>query len=155
MILGIDHVGLLTDDPRAVGAHLAALGMRRTEEGNADGYRVACEFWRAPTGGPAVELVTPLDEQSITTGHLARKGPGLYHVAFEVDDLECERDRLRTNGFAVVDRTPCSGALPGMHVTFLYLGGPANLLVELVHYAERGGFTEGSNPVPATDGAPS
>jgi len=137
VILRIDHVGLVTDDPAAVGASLAELGLRPAGGGTADGYGVACEFWRhdGPPGAPAVEVVSPLTDGSAVTGHLARKGPGLYHLAFEVDDLVAELARLRAAGFVAVDRQPCAGALPGMRVAFLYLARPADLLVDLVQYA--------------------
>lgn len=83
----------------------------------------------------AVELVAPVRGDSAVTGHLARKGPGLYHIAFEVDDVELELARLRSNGFVPVDREPCAGARPGMRVAFMYVRKPAGLLIELVQYS--------------------
>lgn len=136
MILRLDHVGLLTGDPQQVGTFLTALGMRRTRAGVAADYGVECEFWNCDTPGPAIELVAPLNTGSTASNYLAKKGAGLYHLAFEVDELEAERDRLRGHGFVPVDRTPCRGAIPGMRVSFLYLRDPANLLVELVRYTE-------------------
>lgn len=134
MILGIDHIGLATGDPARVGAFLAALGMRQQDRGLAEDYGVACEFWAYRGSGPAVELVTPAGRPSAIDDLLARRGPGLYHLALLVDDLAGEQARLRGEGFVPVDRTPCAGARPGMRVAFLYLPRPAALLVELVEY---------------------
>ena len=108
MILRIDHVGVATDDPLALEPYLTALGMQRTDTGVAEHY-----------------------------GVLARSGPGLYHIAFVVDDIERELERLRTHGFVAVDPQPCNGARPGMRVAFMYLRRPAGMLIELVEYAGR------------------
>ncbi|MER7466111.1 VOC family protein [Streptomyces sp. NPDC097981] len=140
MILGLDHIGLATADPGRAGAQLAALGLARTTSGTADAYGVACEFWNIPgaPAGPAVELVSPARPGSAVEGRLQDPGPGLYHLAFTVDSLEDEAARLRGEGFLALDARPCRGARPGMRVVFLYLPEPAELLVELVHYAPAG-----------------
>ena len=136
MILGIDHVGVVTEDAAGVGAFLDALGMTRTEDGTAPDYGVSCDFWQfSPAlAEPAVEVVAPVAQDAAVHDYLAKNGPGIYHVAFEVDDLEAELVRLRGNGFVPIDRKPCRGARPGMRVAFLYLPKPAAFLVELVHY---------------------
>jgi methylmalonyl-CoA/ethylmalonyl-CoA epimerase len=138
MILGIDHIGLATDDPGGAAVFLHALGLRRGDHGEAGAYGVACEFWGkrgAAPGAPAVELNAPVREDSVLTGLLARSGPGIYHLALAVDDLEHETARLLRHGFVAVDRGPRAGARPGMRVHFLYAPKPAGLLIELVEYA--------------------
>ncbi|MDL4774167.1 MULTISPECIES: VOC family protein [Thermomonosporaceae] len=138
MILGIDHIGMATDDPEGVAPFLTALGMTVSDRGTADDYGVACEFWHYSDGigQPAVELVSASRSDSSVAGRLEQHGPGLYHVAFGVDDLEAELDRLRGHGFTAVDHVACSGARPGMRVAFLYARRPAGLLVELVQYQD-------------------
>ena len=141
VILGIDHIGLVTDDPGGVGTFLADLGMRETDRGVAEAYGVTCQFWRhsAGDGGPAVELVAPVTDGSAVQGHLTRTGPGLYHIAFEVDDVDAEIARLSRSGFVPVDARPRPGARPGMQVAFMYLRRPACLLIELVRYEHTPG----------------
>ena len=134
MIFGIDHIGLATSEPAALAPFLAALGLGRMDAGTADAYRVACEFWQQRPGGPSIELVSPAAAGSVLDGHLARRGPGLHHIAVEVDRIEPELHRLRAAGFIVVDAAPCAGARAGMLVAFTYLARPAGLLVELVQY---------------------
>jgi methylmalonyl-CoA/ethylmalonyl-CoA epimerase len=136
VILGIDHIGLATEYPAGVSEFLTVLGMRKDDGGVADAYGVACEFWSHPSarGQPALELVTPIRDDSAVTSHLAHRGPGLYHVAFEVDDLDAELARLCASGFVPVDAAPCAGARPAMRVAFLYVPKPAALLIELVQY---------------------
>jgi methylmalonyl-CoA/ethylmalonyl-CoA epimerase len=137
MIYGIDHLGLLIADPATAREPLAALGMRRADGGVAEAFGVSCEFWDFGDGAPAVELVSPTTADSAVRGKLERDGPGLYHIAFTVDDLECELKRLGTHGFSQVTATPCAGARDGMEVAFLYLRRPVGLLIELVRYADR------------------
>ena len=142
MILGIDHIGLATEDPAGVATFLTALGLGKDDDGIAEEYGVACEFWSHPTsdGQPAIELVTPVREDSALSDHFSRRSPSLYHVAFEVDDLDAELVRLRGHGLVPVDAAPCAGARPGMRVSFMYVPKPAALLSELVQYgvAETG-----------------
>jgi len=135
VIMRIDHIGLVTADPAGVGRYLGALGMRATGGGVAGDYGVSCEFWQHPGAAPAVEVVAPVRDGSAVTDYLARKGSGLYHIAFEVDDIEFELSRLKECGFVAVDRQPCAGARPGMQVAFMYAGKPAGLLIELVRYS--------------------
>lgn len=139
MILRIDHIGLATGVPDALAPYLSALGMSKVDAGVAAGYGVACEFWEPGrrAGEPSIELVSPAAAGSALDGHLARSGPGLHHIAVEVDRIEPELQRLRRAGFTAVDRQPSAGARAGMLVAFTYLPRPAGLLVELVQY-DRG-----------------
>jgi methylmalonyl-CoA/ethylmalonyl-CoA epimerase len=138
VILGIDHLGVATEDPRAAGTLMALLGMTKESAGTAEDYGVSCEFWQfgADRGGTAVELVAPVRDGSAVATRLAGEGPGLYHVAFEVSDLDADVAALRGHGFLPVDKRPCAGARDGMRVRFLYIGDPVGLLVELVQYDE-------------------
>lgn len=133
MILRIDHIGLATATPAALAPFLGALGLSQGDTGVAPEYRVACEFWDRADSGPAIELISPSGEGSTLDGRLSRTGPGLHHIAFEVDEIEPELERLRTAGFIPVDPEPRIGAREGMTVAFTYLRA-AGLLVELVHY---------------------
>jgi methylmalonyl-CoA/ethylmalonyl-CoA epimerase len=145
VIIGIDHIGLATEDPGGVATFLTALGLGKDDEGIAESYGVACEFWSHPSAGgqPAIELVTPVREDSALSDHFLRRSPSLYHVAFEVDDLDAELARLRGHRLVPVDAEPCAGARPGMRVAFMYVPKPAALLIELVQYGVAGAADAG------------
>jgi methylmalonyl-CoA/ethylmalonyl-CoA epimerase len=134
MILGLDHVGLATTDAAGVGTLLDALGLRLGDSGLADEYGVRCDFWRVGDERVAVEVVAPARPGSTIDQRLEQAGPGLYHVAFRVDDIEAEVLRLRGLGFVAVDTRPCAGARPGMLVAFMYVRRPAAFMIELVQY---------------------
>jgi methylmalonyl-CoA/ethylmalonyl-CoA epimerase len=135
VILGIDHIGLATDDPDGIAPFLALLGLTPGDSGPSPAYGVSCDFWDAPGGGTAVEVVSPAAPDSAVGKYLATRGPGLYHLALKVDDVGAEVNRLRAAGFVAIDGEPRAGGRDGMTVAFLYLRKPAGLLVELVHYA--------------------
>ena len=82
-----------------------------------------------------VELLEPLYPDSTVGRFLARRGPGLHHVAFEVDDIRAELRRLEGEGLRLVDREPRKGA-KGHLVAFLHPMSTDGVLVELVQHAE-------------------
>jgi methylmalonyl-CoA epimerase len=83
---------------------------------------------------PKVELVGPTDAASPVTRFLERRGPGLHHVAFEVDDLPAAIDRLRNGGFQPIGDEPTAGA-DGKRVAFIHPRSAGGVLVELVESA--------------------
>ncbi len=91
-----------------------------------------CQFWAGPN--ITLELVTPSRDDSAVSGALLADGPGLHHIAFEVDDLEGELSRLREAGLVALDPVPRKGARPGMRVVFMHLGRRSGVLIELVEY---------------------
>lgn len=82
----------------------------------------------------AVELLEPRDREGALARFLERGGSTLHHVAFRVEDVGAELDRLVGLGFRPIDRKPRPGA-HGCLVAFLHPGGTGGALVELV---ERG-----------------
>jgi methylmalonyl-CoA/ethylmalonyl-CoA epimerase len=132
----IDHLGVVTDEPARAGSELERLGLCRLDAGIAEDYGVSCEFW-APTGGrdgAMVELVSPIRAGSAVDRPLARRGPGLHHLAIEVDDVGVALEQLRRSGGTPLDQQPGAGARDGMRVAFVYLGRATGLVVELVDY---------------------
>jgi methylmalonyl-CoA/ethylmalonyl-CoA epimerase len=135
----LDHVGLALEGFAAADAY-AALGWRAVG-GDHDlpdqGVRV-----RMLQGGPgpALELLVPLGDEGPVARFLARRGPGLHHVAFAVPDLDAEMARLTALGAPFVDARPRPG-YGGHRVAFLHPRWSGGVLVELVertHDADRG-----------------
>ena len=90
MILRIDHVGVVTNDLKAAAFGMGLMEMKCTYGDNVDAYGVATSFWQCPGDTTSIELVAPMRADAAVHGHLNRFGPGLNHVAFEVDDIDAD-----------------------------------------------------------------
>ena len=94
----LEHVGIAIRDAHSATALMKALLGEvpyKSEVVESEGVRT--HFIRA--GGAKLELLEALDSSSALARHLERRGQGLHHLAFEVDDLEATRDRLTGAGF--------------------------------------------------------
>jgi methylmalonyl-CoA epimerase len=78
-----------------------------------------------------IELVTALGPETPVGRFLARRGPGMHHVAFVVDDVRTELGRLEADGAELVDHTPRAG-LFGLEVAFMHPDANEGVLAELV-----------------------
>ena len=82
-------------------------------------------------GDGRVELLAALGPDTPVGRFLARRGPGMHHVAYEVDDLSGELSRLEGEGVQLIDSTPRPG-LFGMQVAFVHPAASHGVLSELV-----------------------
>jgi methylmalonyl-CoA epimerase len=82
-------------------------------------------------GEDRVELLASLGPDTPVGRFLSKRGPGMHHVAFEVDDVGAELDRLAAAGAELVDETPRRG-LFGLEVAFLHPDATGGVLAELV-----------------------
>ena len=78
-----------------------------------------------------VELLRPLSEETPVGRFLARRGPGLHHVAYQVRDLDAALARLRGQGVRLIDETARAG-IRGSRVAFLHPSASGSVLTELV-----------------------
>lgn len=85
-------------------------------------------------GEDRLELLAPTGEDSPIGRFLARRGPGMHHVAYEVDDIASELERLEGAGVELVDHEPRPG-LYGLQVAFLHPASIHGVLSELVSNA--------------------
>ena len=130
MILGIDHVGIAVrddgDSAAQTFARLLAVELPGFEEVTTQSVRVCF----LPPAVPNLELLAADDEQSAIARFLERRGEGLHHVCFAVDDLAAELRRLEAAGFALIDRAPRAGH--GGHVAFIHPRAAHGVLIELL-----------------------
>jgi methylmalonyl-CoA/ethylmalonyl-CoA epimerase len=82
-------------------------------------------------GESQIELVQPTRSDSPVGRFLAKRGEGLHHVAFEVDDLREALAELKRNGVYLLDEEPRTGA-GGMKIAFVHPEGAFGVLTELV-----------------------
>ena len=81
-------------------------------------------------GGSQLEFIQPTDPEGAVARFIERRGEGLHHVCFEVDNLPDKLDRLDADGVRLIDRTPREG-LSGT-IAFLHPGSTQGVLIELV-----------------------
>jgi methylmalonyl-CoA epimerase len=82
-----------------------------------------------------VELLAPLGPDTPVGKFLARKGPGLHHVAYQVDDIEAALARLQDAGLRLIDAQPRTG-IRNSRVAFLHPGASGGVLTEIVQPAK-------------------
>ena len=82
-------------------------------------------------GESKIELVEAYAPGSVINTFIEKKGEGLHHIAFEVDDIEAEVKRLVNNGFTLINETPKKGA-DNKLVCFLHPKDTNGVLIELV-----------------------
>lgn len=89
-----------------------------------------------PIGDTQVELLEATDPESPVARFIEKRGEGVHHVAFEVDDVEQALGVLRERGFRLIDETPRTGA-GGARVAFVHPRSTHGVLIEL---CEKTGF---------------
>ena len=82
-------------------------------------------------GESRIELLRPLGPDTPVGRFLAKRGPGMHHVAFEVDDVGAEIARLRAEGAQLIDDSPRRG-LFGLQVAFVHPEATGGVLAEFV-----------------------
>ena len=105
------------------------LGMPEVPLDDADGARIA----GLEAGESLVELLEPARADSPIGKFVARRGAGIHHVCFAVDDLEATLARCRAAGIRLIDEVPRLGA-EGKRIAFLHPSATAGVLVELSEY---------------------
>jgi len=127
---GIHHLGLAVDDlDRAISTYERLFGAELEERATQDEQGVEAASLRV---GPShVELLAALGPDTPVGRFLARRGPGMHHVAYEVDDLPGELARLQGAGAELIDAAPRPG-LFGMQVAFVHPDSADGVLSELV-----------------------
>ncbi|HJR63328.1 MAG TPA: methylmalonyl-CoA epimerase [Gemmatimonadaceae bacterium] len=123
----IAHVGIAV---RAVDELLPfyrdVLGMPQVPLDDADGARIA----GLAAGDSLVELLEPESPDSPVGKFIDRRGPGIHHICFVVDDLTAALARCRSSGIRLIDETPRVGA-EGKRIAFLHPKSTGGVLVEL------------------------
>jgi methylmalonyl-CoA/ethylmalonyl-CoA epimerase len=124
----VDHLGVivadLDDAVRSFTKHLG-LTLDHTER-----YGDELDIAFLPCGGTLVELIKPRAEVGSNADYLKEHGPGIQHVAFEVDDLEAALEELNERGVEALGDAPVPGA-GGMRIAFLDPRAFGGILVEL------------------------
>jgi methylmalonyl-CoA epimerase len=126
----VHHVGIAVDDLDAsLLVYEELFGARLEHRESVEDQGVEAASLRV--GESRIELLRPLGPDTPVGRFLAKRGPGVHHVAFEVDDVGAELARLRAEGAQLIDDTPRRG-LFGLQVAFVHPEATGGVLAEFV-----------------------
>lgn len=124
----VNHLGILVEDlDGAVRSFTENLGLSLD---HVERYGEQLDIAFLPCGETLVELIKPLTNEGWNAEYLEEQGPGIQHVAFEVEDLEAALDELKARGVDTMGDAPIPGA-GGMRIAFLDPRAFGGILVEL------------------------
>jgi methylmalonyl-CoA/ethylmalonyl-CoA epimerase len=129
----IDHIGVAVDDIEA------ALTVYRDELRMQVAHREVVEEQGVEAllldvGENHVELLAPLGEETPVGRFLSKQGPGLHHVAYQVEDIDATLEACRAAGMRLIDERPRVG-IRGSRVAFIHPSSTGRVLTELVEPA--------------------
>ena len=133
MLSAIDHVGVAVEDiDAALALYTDSLGLvlAHRETVSEQGVEAAL----LDVGDSHVELLQPLGPDTAVGKFLARRGPGLHHVAYRVADLEQTLAELAGAGMRLIDERPRTG-IRGSRVAFVHPASTGGVLTEIVQPA--------------------
>ena len=123
----ISHIGIAVralDD--AAPFFTKILGLSEVPLSDSDGARIR----GFDASGSLVELLEAPDDSSAVGKFIAKRGPGIHHICFAVDDLDATLAKCRDAGIELVDQAPRIGAV-GKRIAFIHPRSTAGILVEL------------------------
>ncbi|MBS9461344.1 methylmalonyl-CoA epimerase [Flagellimonas sp. 389] len=129
----IEHIGIAVKNIRESNALFEKLfgePQYKMEEVASEGVRTS--FFKS--GPNKIELLEATNPDSPIAKFIEKKGEGIHHIAFAVDDIEAEITRLQKEGFKVLNETPKKGA-DNKLVAFLHPKGTNGVLIELCQEA--------------------
>ena len=123
----IAHVGIALEAlSKATPFFRDVLGLSAVEINDSDGARI--EAFAA--GDSLSELLEPAGDDTPIGKFVARRGPGIHHICFSVDDLDAALERCRAAGVRLIDEQPRLGA-EGKRIAFIHPSSTAGILIEL------------------------
>ncbi|TBN03970.1 methylmalonyl-CoA epimerase [Hyunsoonleella flava] len=125
----IEHIGIAVKslkDSNTLFEKLFGIPNYKVEEVKSEG--VSTSFFKV--GENKIELLEATKEDSPIAKFIEKKGEGIHHIAFDVDDIEAEIIRLQDEGFKVLNETPKKGA-DNKLVAFLHPKSSNGVLIEL------------------------
>jgi methylmalonyl-CoA/ethylmalonyl-CoA epimerase len=127
----IDHIAIVVQDlDAALNVYRDAIGLplERVEEVPAEKVKVA--FLPLPEGDGEVELVQPTADDTGIARFLAKRGEGMHHICFEVDDIQTAMTQMAARGLQILEEKPRMGS-QGQKYVFIHPRTAHGVLIEL------------------------
>jgi methylmalonyl-CoA/ethylmalonyl-CoA epimerase len=129
MIKKVEHIGIAVKDlekSNELFSKLFGTDYYKIEKVESEG--VSTSFFRL--GETKIELVASVSDDSAIARFIEKKGEGIHHIAYEVDDIDAEMKRLSGEGFELINKTSKDGA-DNKRICFLHPKTTNGVLVEL------------------------
>ena len=129
MFKKVEHIGIAIknlDEAESLFERLFGKSAYKREV--VDNEKVSTSFFKL--GNTKIELLESDNESSAISKFIAKKGEGIHHMAFEVDDIDAELSRLKKEGFQLINQSPFKGA-DNKLVAFIHPKSCHGILVEL------------------------
>ena len=129
-MLKLEHIGIAVSNlSTSVPLFERLLNSQCYKKENVESEKVVTAFFKA--GESKIELLESSDSEGVIGKFIAKKGEGLHHLAFEVDDIYAEMKRLAEEGYILLNDEPKIGA-DNKLVVFLHPKSTGGVLIELV-----------------------
>ena len=126
----VSHVGIAVEAlSETLPFFRDVLGLQEIPLDDADGASIVGLI----AGEPLVELLEAENEKSPIARFITKRGPGIHHICFSVDDIDKMLERCRRAGIQLIDEKPRIGA-EGKRIAFLHPKSTGGVLVELTEY---------------------
>lgn len=131
----LDHIGIaVVDLEKAINTYERLLNTSCYKRETVEEQKVETAFFRA--GESKVELLGAAAPDSVIDTFVSKRGEGMHHVAFEVDDIHAEMKRLEEEGFTLLSEEPLPGADDKL-VAFVHPKDNCGVLIELCQSAGK------------------
>ena len=125
----IEHIGIAVKDlEKSEGLFARLLGSKSYKREVVESESVVTSFFRS--GPNKIELISPLGENTPLASNIAKRGEGIHHIAFSVSDIVSEMNRLKKEGFILINDEPKRGA-DNKLVCFVHPKSANGVLIEL------------------------
>ncbi|MEM7106899.1 MAG: methylmalonyl-CoA epimerase [Bacteroidota bacterium] len=128
-MIKVEHIGIAVKDLSTSNKLFEKLfGKENYKVETVESEKVSTSFFKI--GDTKIELLESTDDNSAIGKYVEKRGEGIHHIAYEVTDLKSEIERLKKEGFTILDEQPKKGADNKM-VCFLHPKSTNGVLVEL------------------------
>ena len=125
----ISHIAIVVDDiDQALAFWRDALGLQLDHVEEVPEQQSIVAF--LPTGESEIELVQPTSDDTGVARYLHKRGPGMHHICFEVEDIQASLEQLKQKGVRLINESPMTGA-GGKKIAFIHPESTHGVLVEL------------------------
>lgn len=131
--LRLHHVGYVVSDLDVAAETYKSLGFSDGERHEIPEQNIVAMTFRAGPGW--MELIQPTDPEGPIAAYMEKRGEGVHHVAYQVDDIEAKLAELKDAGVQMIDETPRTGA-HGWRIAFIHPKACHGVLTELVQVSE-------------------